>query len=164
RRDEDAVALAPVDLQPRMSEHEVLSERRRRLGLAEHEEAAVAQGEGEQLEGALLEVGREVDQDVATEREIDARERRALAPIVLTEDGDRTDLLADLESVGDLREVALEDVRRHLGERGFRVDAATSEGDGVAVDVGREDPNVEAVELVAERLGDQDRETVGLLA
>ena len=83
---------------------------------------------------------------------------------MLAEDGDRPDPLADLVTVGDLREVALDQVLGDVGQGGLRIDATPCERDRVAVHVGREDPHVERVDLVAQGVGDDHREAVGLLA
>ena len=58
--------------------------------------AGVAQREGEQLERSPLELGREVDQDVAAEDQVDPREGARCAEIVLAEDDQRRIALLDL--------------------------------------------------------------------
>jgi len=51
-----------------------------------HQVAALAQREGKEVQGALLEVRREVDQHVVTQHQVDAREGGALPQIMLAED------------------------------------------------------------------------------
>ncbi|XXU91230.1 hypothetical protein WME85_26990 [Sorangium sp. So ce1153] len=161
---EDALAAAHVDLLVDVVGDEVLAERARGLGLAEHEVAAFPQREGEEVEGTALEVAREVDEDVAAQHEVEVRERGALAEVVLAEDGEVADALLHLVAAVERDEVAVDELVRQVLDGGRPVDPAAGEGDRLAVDVGREDADVEAVELVAEQLADQDGERVCLLA
>ena len=161
---QDAFACTAVHLEPRLLEDEVLGVRGRRLGLAQHEVAAFAEREREQLEGALLELGREVDEDVAAQREVDPRERRPLAEVVLAEHHEGPDLLVDLVLVAVVLEPAGEEVGVDRAHRAGRIAAAPGERDRLLVQVGREDPDREAGQLAAEDVRDEDRQRVRLLA
>src|SRR5437763_16643116 len=81
-QDQQAVAVAAVDLEVRIEGDERRGQRARRLGFAQDEEPVVPQCEGEQPSGALLEVRGEVDEHVATHAQVDAWEGRAPAEIV----------------------------------------------------------------------------------
>ncbi len=163
-REERAVALTAVDFQLRLLEREVIRQRVGRFGLAEHEVAAVPQGEGEELEGAFLEFGREVDEHIAAEFEVDAREGRALAEVVLAEDGQHADLLLDLVIAVLRGEIAFDEVGRQIDERRRRVNPPPGERDRVVVQVGGEDADVEGGQLLPEHIAEQDRQRVRLLA
>src|SRR5262249_40352683 len=66
-RNEDAVATAAEHLEGFLLRGKVLGDLAGGLGLAQDEIAAVAQGVGEELECALLQLRRKVDQHVATQ-------------------------------------------------------------------------------------------------
>jgi hypothetical protein len=134
------------------------------LGRAEDEASVVAEREAERFEGGPLHRRVEVDEDVPTEDQVDPRERRPSAEVVLTEDHLRPDRLRDLVAAVGLDEVAREDRGGHVLQRRRRVEATPGEGDGRAVDVGREDPHVDRLGHVAHRLEDRDRERIRLLA
>jgi hypothetical protein len=57
-----------------------------------------------------LQLGGEVDQDVATEDEVDARKRRAIGEIVLTKHDKRSDLLVNFECAIDRSEMPRHEV------------------------------------------------------
>lgn len=83
--------MAAIDPELLLLRHEELAEWARRLGLAEGQQPPIAQRIGEQLQRALLQLRREIDQRVAAKDQIDAREGGALA-----ENGQRADMLADV--------------------------------------------------------------------
>src|SRR5262249_42345056 len=69
-RDQDAVAAAAEDFKVLLLRHKVFRDLARGFGLAQDQVAAVAQGVGEEPEGALLQRRREVDQHVATQHQV----------------------------------------------------------------------------------------------
>jgi hypothetical protein len=151
-------------LQARLFQPVELRQRTDRFGLAERQVAALAQREGEELEGAPLQLGGEVDQHVAAEDEIDAREGGAVPQVVLAEDHHGADRLAHQVSVVDRHEVALDDLPSHAGQGRGRIDAVAREVDRFGGDIGGEDADRQRIQIVAEDLCDEDGEGVGLLA
>src|SRR5207253_3169712 len=90
-----ALSVTAVDLEAHVLEDEGRREARGGLSLAENQDAAFAKRERKELERASLQLGREVDQDVAAEHEVDAREWRPSREIVLAEDDGRADRLRE---------------------------------------------------------------------
>src|SRR5206468_622411 len=84
--------------------------------------------------------------------------------IVLTEDGDRADLLADFELIALAREVALDHLVGQIRQGRRGVYATAREVDRVVVDVSGKDAHGVARQLVAERLGDEHGQRVRLFA
>jgi hypothetical protein len=118
----------------------------------------------EQIEHVLLQVRLEVDEQVATDDEIDAREGNAAADVLLAEDDHLPQRLRDLEPRFDRLEEARPVIVGERVEKVRGVETAARERDGTLVEVGREDAHVPLVELVAEHVGDEQRERVGLFA
>ena len=124
----------------------------------------MAQREREQLQRPPLQLRREVDEHVPAQREVDARERRAARQVVLAEDGEQPDRLADLVALVGGDEMPLDQIRRDAIQRRRRIDPAAREEDRVVVEVRREDPDGPLRQLVAEGIRDEDRERIRLLA
>jgi len=87
-----------------------------------------------------------------------------LPQVVLPEDNQATHPLGHLVRPIDRSEVARAQVVGHRRERGGRVDTAPGERDGVRVQVGGDQAHCKPLQLVAQRLGDQDRQGVRFLA
>ena len=94
----------------------MLGQRRGGLRLAQHQVAALAEREREELERAFLQLGREVDQHVSAQRQVDPWERRSLAQVVLPEHDHAADGLVHLEVGTDRREVAADELVGDVGE------------------------------------------------
>lgn len=163
-RYEDTLADPTIHPQSRVLGAEEIGKRAGRLGLTEDQIAIGAQRKGEELESALLQLAGEVDQDVAAEREIDARKRRALTEVVLPEDGHDADALLDLVGAVKLVEVFLNHLGRYGGQRRGGVDAAAGKRDRVGIEIGREDTDAGRFEVVAEVLGQENRQRIRLFA
>src|SRR5207249_4005775 len=99
--------------------------------------------EGEELQGARLQLRREIDQHVAAQAQVDAREGRTLRQIVLAKDGQAAETLRDLVRAVARDEIAVDQVGGEGRERRRRVEAAPRDGDGPGVEVGREDAHVD---------------------
>ncbi len=92
--------MATVDFEALLTDqHEQVGQGARGLGFAQHQITAVAQGEGEAVQDVSLQLGREIDQRVATEHEVDVRKRRALPQVVLPKDYQATDALGHLITI-----------------------------------------------------------------
>ena len=95
-----------------------------RLGRAEEQVPALAQREVEQADEALLDLGLEIDQQVAAADQVEARERRVLQQ-VLRREGDRLpERLPDAVGVVLLLEPALEALGRDVLGDAAGIDAA----------------------------------------
>ena len=134
------------------------------LGGTEEQKAAGSKRVVEQRNELLLQLGAEVDEDVAAGDEVELRERRIADQAVLGEDAHLAQLLDRLVGLPLSREEAREPLGRHvLGDvRGVAAMARLSEH--LRVEVGREDLH-EALRLQSlEVLAQQDGDGVGLLA
>src|SRR5439155_16102803 len=111
-----------------------------------------------------LQLAGEVDEDVAAEREIDAGEGSALAEVVLAEDDEAADGFGHFVARVARHHEAVDDLGGNSGKRGGRIHAVPSKLDGVRIQVGPEDADVEAVQLVAEHLTEEEGNRIGLFS
>ena len=156
RWDRVAPGQPPIDAQARVLLFEWLRQGHDGLGRTEGQPAAGPQREREGLEGDPLHRRGEVDQHVPAEEEIDPREGRALAEIVLAEDHQGTQPFGDLVAAVRFHEVAVSSACGQALEGSRRIDPPAREGDRLAVDVRREDPDVRPRELLSEGFGNDD--------
>ena len=110
-----------------------------RLGLAEEEEAlGRVQRIGEEVQDLALQIGVEVDEQVAAQDQIDARERHAAVQILLAEDHHLPDRLGHARAaLGVLEEAAAELVRK-ITHGVVGIEAPPRERDRRLVDIGGE--------------------------
>jgi hypothetical protein len=85
---------------------EELIERAHRLRAPQDQIAAIPQGEGKELECALLQLLREVDQHIPAQDQVELREGGMLPQVVLAEDDQAPHLLVDRVSLGTGAEIA----------------------------------------------------------
>src|SRR5207302_2462811 len=107
--------------------------------------------EAEVGEDAVLRLGAEVDQRVARDQQVDARDRGVLDEVVAPEDDDAAQLLAEREAAVYGLEVALAERLRNGGDRLRRVQAVAACAQRLLVDVRRVDLDPAADLLVAHR-------------
>ncbi len=163
-RDRGPAPAPHVDLGAALVGDEDLAERARRLGPAQREDPPLAKREGEELEHAPLELGVEVDEHVAADDEIDARERGPLGEVVLAEHDAGPEPLLDLvTAVREPQEVLRHALLREARERRGGIDALPGLRDRLRVDVRREDPDARGVQRLAEEIGEEDHDRVRLL-
>src|SRR5262249_24744137 len=101
---------------------------------------------------------------VATEHQVDSRKWRTLRQVMLSENDQATELLADFPRGVQAHQVAVAQLWQHVLQRGGGVDAAPRKGDGVAVQVRSKDANREVFQFRPEQVGNQDGKRVGLFA
>ena len=137
-----------------------------RLGLAEHQQRIVLERVVEAVEHARLQLGAEVDQQVPAADHVELQERRVARDVVDREHDLLPKDLPDRAATGVRLEPGRGALLGHRRERGVGIDPAARDRDGLGVDVGGEDLDVGLGEGLhpAERLGELDRDRVGLLA
>ena len=134
------------------------------LGLPEHEEAARLERVVEHRQQLLLQHRVHVDEDVAAEDQIQARERRVPGQVLSGKHAHVADRLADAVAAVGADEERAQAFRRYvLGDAG-RIDAGAGELDGGLADVGRENLHAGVRMISLQDLGQRDRHGVGLFA
>jgi hypothetical protein len=133
------------------------------LGLAEDQDAAVAQGEVEVAEDVRLRLRVEVHQRVAADEQVELRDRRVLDEVVAAEDQRAPQVGPERAALAVALEVALAQLRRHVLELTRRVRPLARRGERLLVDVGRVDLHAPLEVLVAERLAQEHGDRVRLL-
>ncbi len=127
-----------------------------RLRAPEHQDPARPEGVVQDFDGAPLELGLEVDEEVAARDQIHPRERRISEQIVRREDAGVAELLDDRGRAALLGEEAPEPLRAHLARR-RRVASEPGRRERRGVDVGGEDleprRDVRAVRLLQHQHG-----------
>ena len=138
--------------------------RQHRLGFAEEEIAALPDGVLEARRDAALEVAVEVDEDVAAEEQVDVRQRRILRNVVASEDAPLPEVAPQAVHLPLADEVLVEELAGHVLQRLEAVEGGARRHQGVLVDVGAVDLDVVLALRAGERLRNEHRERVGLLA
>ena len=133
------------------------------LGLAEHQDAAVAQREVEVAEDVRLRLRVEVHQRVAAHEHVEPRDRRVVDEVVAAEDQRAPQVGPERVPLAVALEVSLAQLRGHVLELTGRVRPRRARGERLLVDVGRVDLHAPLVVLVAERLAQQHGDRVRLL-
>ncbi|MGC4120345.1 MAG: hypothetical protein QM765_38340 [Myxococcales bacterium] len=120
----------------------------------------------EQRDELLLQLAREVDEQVAAGEQVELGERRVHDDVLRREHHHLADLLADPEAALLLDEEAAQALGRDVGGDAVRVDAHACPVDGLAVEVGGEDlqGQVAARPVGLHRLAEDHGQRVGLLA
>ena len=105
------------DAVPRLHGPEDRRPAHQRLRFSQEEIAVVTEGVVEPLQERLLRLAVEVDQQVPAHQDVQARDRRVLQHVVVTEDHHRADLPpGPVAAAGQLFEVAFPPLRRDVGE------------------------------------------------
>ena len=151
----------PPDPLLRVHGQELRLNRGDRLGRAEEQHPVAAQRILQPPQRALLGIDAQIDQEVAAGHQVDPREGRIRQEVVPREDHALPQLAAhQVPPIGSL-EIALEELRRHLGRDAVGIAAGRGDLDVGRVDVGGEDldpgPDPETVAGVerkdAQRIG-----------
>jgi hypothetical protein len=159
------VAVLAVELPGAIGGREATLEIADRLAGAEKQVTVEPQREVERGQGAGLRPRLEVDEDVAAAHQIDAVERHVLQEVVGREQHPLAHARVDDEAaVGLGDEVLAAQLGRHAVEGLGRVGAVAGDPQRLAVDVGREHPQVRRALAVLELAQEQDGQGVGLLA
>ena len=107
----------------------------------------------------------QVDQQVATAQQVQLRERRVLDDVLRCKDQHVANLRPDAVAPATLPvEIALEAFGTDIRFDAFRVDSGPGSGDGLLVDVGAEDLDVEVLGEAIHALAQEDGHRVGLFA
>src|SRR6185503_8701943 len=109
------------------------------LSWPDQEESARAQGIVERRKHALLQRWLEVDEEIPTADEVDARVRRVVHQVVVGEDANVADRLHDLIAVAHLREEALETLWGDVAHAVRRVPSGPRRCERVLAEVRSED-------------------------
>ena len=113
---------------------------------------------------AVLEVAGEIDEGVATDQQIDVRQRRILRDVVTSEDAPATEVAPEPVGLAFPAEILLEEAGRDVLEIIDAVQGVPGGAQCLLVHVGRVDLDVEVTGAVAEVLGQQDRGRKRLLS
>jgi hypothetical protein len=113
---------------------------------------------------AALRFGVEVHQGVTADDQVDARDRRILDEVVAAEDDRAPQLLVEREPTAFVGEVLAEQRPRDRGHGLLRIAGGARLVERPIVDVGRVDLDALTKRFGAQRLGQQHRQRVGLLA
>ncbi len=135
----------PEELPLLVQNSELVGRAPRRFRGAEKEDPARFQYLGEEGDEALLHVGVQVDEEIAADKEVEAREGGILDDAVMGEDDHFADLFRHLPPLAVPDKEGLEPFLSHLRLDPVRVEPCPGLGDGCFVDVGGEDldPGVE---------------------
>src|SRR5215216_2656432 len=152
---------AAKDFQAWLFQREEIREGTDGLRLAEGQVPALAERVGKKLKRAALQLGGEVDQDVAAEDEVDTGKRRAVGEIVLAKHDQRADLLANFECAIDRGEVPGDEVSWQTLQRRLGIDTAARKLDRVASNVCRENADGQFFRVLGHEIQDQHGERVG---
>jgi hypothetical protein len=158
------VADALEDLRLAVDRPEVIGHVGDGLAPAEEDEAGGLEREVHQRQGPLLQGGVEVDEEVAAAHQVEAGEGRVFHHVVRREDHRLAHRAGDLVAVPLAHEEARQPLGRDVGADAVRVAGRGGELDGVAVDVGREDLQVEPAAERLDLLVEEDGDGEGLLA
>ena len=135
-----------------------------RLGTPEEQKTTLDHRVVETGQDPVLEVAGEIDEGVATDQQIDVRQRRILRDVVTSEDAPATEIAPEPVGLAFPAEVLLEEARRDVLEVIAAVQGVPGGVQRVLVHVGRVDLDVEVSGAVAEVLGQEDRGRKCLLA
>ena len=100
----------------------------------------------EQRQQLLLQLGTEVDQQIATGENVQLGEWRVHDHVLRGEHHHLADFLADPVTIAVFDEKPLQALRRHIGNDVGRIEGLARPGDGIRIEVGGED-----LQLVAHR-------------
>src|SRR5262249_42023408 len=134
------------------------------LGAAEEEVAVLADRVVEPVEDALLQLGREIDEDVATHEKVDMRQRRRLRQVVAAEDAPAADVPAEPIELTVAGEIALRQPVGDVLELLHPVQRVARRRERLFVDVGAVDLDRVVVRGLTQGLGQEHRDRIGLLA
>ncbi|GJE69431.1 hypothetical protein CHKEEEPN_0959 [Methylorubrum podarium] len=160
-----AVRLQPAeDARARLDRAEQVGVPGDVLGIAEEQHALRLQREVEDRDDAALQLGVEIDQQVAAGDEVEAGEGRILDDAVLGEDAHLPHFLDDAVGVALPHEPAREPLGADVAHDRLGVAGRARRREGPAVEVGREDLDLRHLFERRHVLAQQDAEGVGLLA
>ena len=111
----------------------------------------------------LLQVGIQIDEQIAAHDHVDAREGRVLDQIVIGDTHHVADRLREHEIVVLRKEIAVEQFERHVLDGALRIAGGPRLLQHRLVDVGGEDLHVRPHTRARKLLGHQNREAVGFL-
>src|SRR6185503_14504796 len=152
-----------IELPLLVDDVEIPRERAGALTRPEEENAAAVEGKMEKRKHLLLSGRLEVNEEVATADEIDAREGCVLDYVVLREHDHLPKIGHDLVRLSDAKEVALETLARHVGQGWLVVHAARRPLQRATMDIGGEDLDLALAEL-GHQIGKHDGERIRLFA
>ena len=112
----------------------------------------------------LLQIGIQIDEQIAAHDHVDARERRILDQIVIGDAHHVADRLGEHEFVVLREEIAVEQFEGYVLDGALRIAGAPRLLQHGLVDVGGEDLHVRSRPRTRQLLRDQDRDAVGFLA
>ena len=138
--------------------------RAERFRAAQHEKAAGAQGVVQQGQHALLQADTEIDQQVATDDQVEPREGRIAGHVVAREDAHLADGRVHTKAVVDGRHEAIAVLVGQRRHPAFAVQAAARPRQLPFVDVGGQDLDRKAPAALAHRLSQHHGQAVRLLA
>ena len=118
----------------------------------------------EAREQSLLEIRLEIDQQVATDDEVQVGQRRVLHEVVPAEDAPAAQVASDPKELAVAGEVSIDERRGHLLELLETVQSVPGDGQRILVDVGAIDLDVDRPRPVAESFGEEQGDRVRLLA
>ena len=135
-----------------------------RFAGAQQQNALRIEREVHHLHRLALQYRLQVDQQVAATDQFDIGERRVLDQIVLGEHHHFTDGAVDLIAVFLVVEILGHELRRQVGDDAIRINAAAGAQDGVAVDVGGEDLDVQPFPHLFQHFAAQHGQRISFLA
>ena len=168
RREVDEVvargARAPVDAVLLVEGHEQVLVAPDALRRTQQQHTRFAQGEVQQRQHALLDLGLQVNEHVAAGDDVDARKRRVAQQILGRENDLLANVLRNLPACFDLVEELFQPLCRYMDTDALGVDAGACVADDGIGGVGGENLHLEPLALGLRRLLDEHGEAVRLLA
>ena len=138
--------------------------RQQRFRAAEEEDAVLTGRIVKPGEDALLQLAREIDEDVPADEQVDVRQRRRLREIVAAEDAPAAEVAPEPMELAVAGEVAIHEPVGHIPQLFRPVRGVARGGEGLLVDVGAIDLDRVGVGRLAEVLGQEHGDRIRLLA
>src|SRR5579884_640193 len=134
------------------------------FGFAQEEVATGSKRKSELVEYVFLEFGRKVDKDVAAEYQVDVREGRAVAQVLLAEDDHLAQHFGDAVALLDALKETIAIFVRHAFEQVLRIETTPGEGNCGLVHIGGKDFDAPFGQLSSQQIGEQHGERIGFFA